>query len=97
MFGCVAYAKMVDVQRGKLDAKYIECLFLGYCEGINAYRLICLQIKIIIKNRDLVFIEDDMSNGKTLEMLPNRRKEGPTVVVVDESSKSSSYIIHIYI
>lgn len=35
-FGCIAY----DEKKGKLDAKDMKCLFLGYCQGTNAYRLI---------------------------------------------------------
>ena len=42
-FGYVSYAMMPDERRGKLDAKDIKCLFLGYCEGTKAYRLVCLQ------------------------------------------------------
>jgi hypothetical protein len=35
-------------------------------------------------------MEDDMSVEMTLEMRPSGRNEGPTEVVVDEYSKSSS-------
>ena len=69
-----------DAQRGKLDAKNTKCLFVDYCEGIKAYRLLYLRTKKIIKNRDAVFVEDCMNVGKTLEMCP---------VVVDKYSKSS--------
>lgn len=48
VFGCVAYAKIPDASRTKLDAKAVKCLFLGYCEGSKAYRLICLESKKII-------------------------------------------------
>ena len=56
--GCVAYAKVPDQSRTKLDAKGLKCLFLGYCEGTKAYRLICLETKKIIKSPDVVFFED---------------------------------------
>src|SRR5579875_3683115 len=39
VFGCIAYAKVRDAKRTKLDAKGTKCLFLGYCEGTKAYRL----------------------------------------------------------
>ena len=42
----------------------------------------------IIKNRDVVFMEDNRSIRNNLRMCPNGRNEGPTLVVVDESSKS---------
>ncbi len=88
VFGCVAYAMVPDEKRGKLDSKGTKCLFLGYCEGTKAYRLMCLQTKKIIKSRDVVFMEDSTSVGNDLEIRPSGRNEGPTVVVVDESSKS---------
>jgi hypothetical protein len=48
VFGCIAYAKIPDASRTKLEAKSVKCLFLGYCEGSKAYRLICLESKKII-------------------------------------------------
>jgi hypothetical protein len=48
VFGCVTYAKIPDASRTKLDAKAVRCLFLGYCEGSKAYRLIFLESKKII-------------------------------------------------
>ena len=63
--------------------------FLGCYEGAKAYRLICLQTIKIIKNKDVIFMEDGTSIANALEIRPSGRNEGPTVVVVDESSKSS--------
>lgn len=50
----------------------------------------CLQTKKIIKNIDVIFMEDDMSVGNALEMRQSGRNEGRTAVVVDEHSKSTS-------
>ena len=58
VFGCIAYAKVPDEKRTKLDAKGIKCLFVGYCEGTKAYRLVCLESQKIIKSPDVVFFED---------------------------------------
>jgi hypothetical protein len=74
-------------KRGKLDAKRIKCMFLGYCESMKAYRLRCLETKTIVKNRDVVLIKDRMSIRNDLEMCPSGRNASPTIVVVDESSK----------
>ena len=68
-------------------AQFFLIFFLHYCEGTKAYMLMYLQIKMIIKNRDVIFIEDGMSVGETLEMRPSERNEGLTVVVVHEFSK----------
>ncbi len=63
VFGCIAYAMVPDEKRGKLDAKGTKCLFLGYCEGTKAYRLMCVQSKKIIKCRDVEFMEDSTVKG----------------------------------
>ncbi len=88
VFGCIAYAMVPDEKRGKLDAKGTKCLFLGYCEGTKAYRLMCVQSKKIIKCRDVEFMEDSTMEGNDLEMCPSGRNETPNVVIVDTSSKS---------
>jgi hypothetical protein len=78
---------VLDEKRGKLDAKGTKCLFLGYCEGTKAYRLMCVQSKKIIKCRDVEFMEDSTSAGNDLEMHPSGRNETPNVVIVDTFSK----------
>jgi hypothetical protein len=88
VFGCIVYAMVLDEKRGKLDAKGTKCLFVGYCEGTKAYRLMCVQSKKIIKCRDVEFMEDSTSVGNDLEMRPSGRNETPNVVIVDTSSKS---------
>jgi len=88
VFGFIAYAMVPEEKRGKLDAKGSKCLFLGYCEGTKAYRLMCVQSKKIIKCRDVEFMEDSTSVSNDLEMHPSGRNETPNVVIVDTSSKS---------
>ncbi len=88
VFGCIVYAMVLDEKRGKLDAKGTKCLFLGYCEGTKAYRLMCVQSEKIIKCGDVEFMEDSTSVGNDLEMRPSGRNETPNVVIVDTSSKS---------
>ena len=72
VFGCIAYAKVPDEIRSKLDPKGINCLMLGYCEGTRAYRLMCLETKKIIKSRDVTFFED----MEDLEKCASGRNEG---------------------
>ena len=82
VLGCIAYAKVRDEKRTKLDAKGIKCLFVGYCEGTKAYRLMCLESQKNIKSPDDVFFE----NKRLL-------KDGPSgsisqeALEVDHSSK----------
>jgi hypothetical protein len=77
-----------DEKRGKLDAKGTKCLFLGYCEGTKAYRLMCVQSKKIIKCRDVEFMEDSTSAGNDLETHPSGRNEIHNGLIVDTCSKS---------
>jgi hypothetical protein len=77
IFGCVAYALVPSARRTKLDAKGIKCLFLGYCEGTKAYRLMCVESKAIIKSQDVTFLEDGGADPKLLEMSPSGSSGGP--------------------
>ena len=89
MFGSLAYAMVSNEKRGKLNAKAIKCMFLGYCGGTKVYRVKCFETKKIIKYHDVVFMEDSGSIKDDLEMHPSGKIGGPTsVVMVDESSKS---------
>ena len=38
IFGCPAYA---HVNNGKLEARAIKCIFLGYATGVKGYKLWC--------------------------------------------------------
>jgi hypothetical protein len=80
IFGCIAHAKVPDSMRGKLDAKGTRCIFLGYCEGTKAYRLMCLDTQKIIKSRDVEFLEHKSASGKS-EICPS----GSSGVFVDTS------------
>ena len=57
-FGCIAFAKVPDSQRTKLEPKATKCLFLSYCEGTKAYRLRSVDTKKIMRSRDVTFVED---------------------------------------
>ena len=96
---CIAYMRVFGwlptlwcriMKNGKLNANDTKCLFLGYCEGTQAYRVMYLQTKKIIKNWDMIFMKDGTSVWNALEMRSNKRNEGSKAVVVDESFKSSS-------
>jgi hypothetical protein len=54
----------------------MPCVFLGYYERTKAYRLMCVETKRIIKNRDVVFIE----GSKEIGGMPHPKKEENVVV-----------------
>lgn len=58
-FGCKAFAA---VKQGKLEARAIKCIMLGYQTGVKGYRLWCIEPgngKVII-SRDVIFWEHDL-------------------------------------
>ena len=58
VFGCVAYAKILDARRTKLDDKSEKCIFVGYGERRMGYRLYNPITKKAIMSRDVIFEED---------------------------------------
>lgn len=46
----------------------------------KAYKLMCVQTKNIVQNRDVVFMEDSMSVENDLEMHPSRKNEVITMM-----------------
>jgi hypothetical protein len=81
VFGCLAYAKVPDETRSKLDPKTTKCILLGYCVGTRAYKLLCLETKKVIRSRDVVFVED----CEVLKVCPS----GRSMEIVDPTSKYS--------
>ena len=85
VFRNLAYVMVSDEKR--FNAKGTKCMFLGYCEGMKAYRLVCLATEKIRKGEDVVIMEDSGCMKNKLEMRPSGRNGGHMVVVVDEASK----------
>ena len=72
VFGCYAYAHVPQEKRTKFDVKAIKCLFLGYCEGTKAYRLLSLESNKILKSQEVIFCEvpevgSDLKNSSKSE------------------------------
>ena len=59
VFGCSVYA---HVKQDKLEPRAVKCVFLGYPEGVKAYRLWCLEpgMRKCIISMDVVFNELEM-------------------------------------
>lgn len=70
VFGSLAYAMILNEKRGKLYAKDIICVFIAYCKGMKTYKSM-YENKIKIKNRDVVFMEDNGNIRNDVEMLSN--------------------------
>jgi hypothetical protein len=82
VFGCKAFAHILNEKRSKLESKSMPCVFLGYYDEIKAYRLLCVETKRIIKSRDVVFLEGiEEVKGVHDNKPPSKQVEH---VVVDE-------------
>ncbi|MCO5583035.1 hypothetical protein L7F22_036941 [Adiantum nelumboides] len=55
VFGCLAYARIPQQLRGKLDDKAVKCIFVGYNSGSKGYRLYNLATNKIFESRDVIF------------------------------------------
>ena len=64
VFGCKDFAHFPKHDRRKLDAKSIECIFVGYCNDNKAYKLFHPSSHKLIASRDVVFHENAYKNDK---------------------------------
>lgn len=55
IFGCIAYAHILDEKREQLDNKGEKCIFLGISEQSKAYKLFNPITGKIIICRDVIF------------------------------------------
>lgn len=65
IFGCKAMVHIPKQQRQKWDVKSTEMIFVGYCQNTKGYRLLDKKKKIIVKSRDVIFVEDSNSKQVT--------------------------------
>ena len=49
VYRSLVYAMVMDEKRDNLMQKGTKCVFFGYCKGMKAYRVICLETNKIIK------------------------------------------------
>ena len=70
IFGCPAYA---HVDNGKLELKYIKCVFLGYKAGVKGYKLWCPENRKVVISKDVVFYETIMLPNLSLKDFSNKK------------------------
>ena len=61
VFGCIAYAKVPDEKRQKLDPKSVKGVFVGYPVGSKGYKIFLPDSRKMIRCRDVQFIEDSFA------------------------------------
>jgi len=57
IFRCKAYAHIPEKHRRKLDAKSLNCTFIGYAQNHRAYRLVHRPSGRTFESRDVIFDE----------------------------------------
>lgn len=62
VFGCRAFVHIPKDERSKLDDKAKQCIFLGYGHEEFGYRLWDPVNRKVVRSRDVVFLEDQMTD-----------------------------------
>uniref|UniRef100_A0A803Q9W8 Retroviral polymerase SH3-like domain-containing protein n=1 Tax=Cannabis sativa TaxID=3483 RepID=A0A803Q9W8_CANSA len=57
IFGCLAYASILDSSRHKFFLRSWACAFIGYSASMKAYTLLDLETHQIFHSRDVIFYE----------------------------------------
>ena len=71
VFGCIAYAKIPEARRTKLDDKGEKCIFFGYGDRIMGYKLCNPITNKVIMSRDVIFEEEGMWDWEQEEVVKN--------------------------
>ena len=75
ILGCRAFAYIPKDDRRKVDAKSIECVFVGYYDDQKAYKLFHPSSHKLIASRDVVFHDNtvicNMMNNDDEEQIPD--------------------------
>lgn len=88
IFGCIAYARVPEQRRRKLDDKGEKCIFLGISNESKAYRLYNPITKKIVISGDVIFNEDCFWpwNSNVVQQVP--------VPLVDETEDDVPTVAH---
>lgn len=92
IFGCVAYARIPEEKRRKLDDKGEKCIFLGVSEQSKAYKLYNPITKKIIISRDVIFDEDrfwSWEENAITQQIPTSYDND------DDNAKNNNQLVHI--
>ena len=70
-FGCVCWAKVPDIFRKKWDPKGKKCIFVGYTNTSNNFRVFDPVIKKVFVTTNIKFIENNYDANETIDKLIN--------------------------
>jgi hypothetical protein len=58
VFGCLAYMHIYSNKRSKFDAKFRQCIFLGYQKGVKCFKHWDPKANKVVISRDVVFFNE---------------------------------------
>ncbi|KAG6389899.1 hypothetical protein SASPL_151374 [Salvia splendens] len=94
VFGCIAYAKIPEARRIKLDDKGEKCIFMGYGDRVMGYKLYNPLTKKVIISRDVVFEEaqtwswEDKKVASSSEIVHDQQEDAREVEEPDSPTSS---------
>jgi len=78
VWGCLAYYRVLDPKRIKLNPEAIKSVLIGYAENSKACRLLDLESNVIVELRDVEFFKNKCSTN--FEIIKNNSKSMETQV-----------------
>lgn len=87
IFGCKAMVHVPKQHRCKWDSKSTETRFVGYCQNTKGYRLLDMKRNVIVKSRDVVFIEESQESSK---LTPPTTEQSLQTVSLDFDKNTAS-------
>ncbi|KAF7144421.1 hypothetical protein RHSIM_Rhsim04G0200400 [Rhododendron simsii] len=75
VFGCIAYAKIPEANRTKLEDKGMKCIFVVYGDRTMGYRLYNPVTQKVIFSRDVIFEENESWSWDQTEVTRNMELE----------------------
>ena len=91
MFGCEAWAHILNEKRKALQPKSEKCIFVGYSEDVKGYRLLQPHSRDIIIIKDVKFDENLLACEPNLAGVTSLAYE-PNSVIVPSFSSSSNFL-----
>ena len=93
VFGCEAWAHILDKKQKALQTKSEKCIFVGYFEDVKGYRLLQPHSHDIIIRRDVKFDENLLACKPNLEGVPSLACKPNLVSVPSLACKLDSVIV----